>query len=375
MKRTISLLLAFVLMITLAVPAFAADSTGFTDVAAGAWYADAVSFVQSRGLMAGTGNNRFSPDSPITRAMLVTILYRSAGSPAVSTSAGFTDVRQDYYTDAVNWAAANDVVSGYGNGRFGVNDNVTRQDVAAILWRQEGRPDASSQDFVDESSIASYAATAVDWARANGIISGKGGNRFYPRGNATRAEIATMMKNYIEYKASTEPTPPTPPTPSSSKTLVVYFSATGSTERVAGYIADATNADTFELTPSDPYTSEDLNWTVSGSRVNREHEDESLRDIKLVANTVENWEDYDTVFIGYPIWWGIAAWPVDTFVKANDFTGKTVIPFCTSSSSGLGESGQLLADMAGTGDWQEGQRFSSGASESTVAAWVESLDK
>lgn len=225
-------------------------------------------------------------------------------------------------TNAVNWAAANEVVSGYGNGRFGVNDNVTRQDVAAILWRQEGRPAANVQDFVDESSIASYAATAVDWARANGIISGKGGNRFDPRGNATRAEIAAMMKNYIEYKESTEPTPPTPPTPSGSKTLVVYFSATGSTERVAGYIAGELDADTFELIPSNPYTSEDLNWTTPGSRVNREHEDESLRNIPLVQSTVSNWDDYDTVFIGYPIWWGIAAWPVNNFITANDFIGK-----------------------------------------------------
>ena len=107
----------------------------------------------------------------------------------------------------------------------------------------------------------------------------------------------------------------------------------------------------------------------------REHDDESLRDIELVADAVENWDSYDTVFIGYPIWWGIAAWPVDGFVEANDFTGKTVIPFCTSSSSGLGESGELLAEMAGTGDWQEGQRFRSGASESDVAAWVENLEK
>lgn len=102
MKRSLSVLLAFILMISLAVPAFAAGSTGFTDVAAGDWYAEAVSFVRSRGLMAGTGNNRFSPNQPTTRAMLVTILYRSAGSPAVSGSAGFTDVRNDYYTDAVN---------------------------------------------------------------------------------------------------------------------------------------------------------------------------------------------------------------------------------------------------------------------------------
>ena len=93
----------------------------------------------------------------------------------------------------------------------------------------------------------------------------------------------------------------------------------------------------------------------------------------LTASTVENWEEYDTIFLGYPIWWGIAAWPVDGFIEANDFTGKTVIPFCTSASSGLGESGQLLAEMAGTGNWLEGQRFSSSVSQEDIQAWVESL--
>lgn len=155
--------------------------------------------------------------------------------------------------------------------------------------------------------------------------------------------------------------------------LVVYYSATGNTESVAGYIAQATGGDLFEITPAEPYTDEDLNWSDENSRVTREHEDESLRDVELTATTVENWDSYDTVFLGYPIWWGIAAWPVDTFVEANDFTGKTVIPFCTSSSSGLGESGQLLADLAGTGDWQEGQRFRSSASQEDVTQWVNSL--
>lgn len=165
------------------------------------------------------------------------------------------------------------------------------------------------------------------------------------------------------------------PTDEAGKTLVVYYSATGNTENVANYIATATDGDLFELEPAEPYSDADLNWTDDNSRVVREHDDESLRDIELVADTVENWDSYDTVFIGYPIWWGIAAWPVNGFIEANDFTGKTVIPFCTSSSSGLGESGELLAEMAGTGDWQEGQRFRSGASESDVAAWVESLEK
>ena len=159
----------------------------------------------------------------------------------------------------------------------------------------------------------------------------------------------------------------------SGKTLVVYYSASGNTERVAKEIADATGGDIFEIVPEEPYSDADLNWTVDGSRVNREHDDEALRDVPLTTTEVASWDDYDTVLIGYPIWWGIAAWPVNNFVKNNDFTGKTVIPFATSSSSGMGESGHLLEEMAGTGNWQEGQRFSSGASESTVNDWVSSL--
>lgn len=155
--------------------------------------------------------------------------------------------------------------------------------------------------------------------------------------------------------------------------LVAYYSATGNTERVAQTIADATGGDLFEIEPTEPYTDEDLNWNNEDSRVSREHEDESLRDVPLVNTTVENWDDYDTVFIGYPIWWGIAAWPVDGFVEANDFSGKTVIPFATSASSGMGQSGELLADLAGTGDWQDGMRFSSGAGDDEVQEWVETL--
>ena len=158
-----------------------------------------------------------------------------------------------------------------------------------------------------------------------------------------------------------------------SNVLVVYYSASGNTETAANYIAQATGGDIFEITPAEPYTSDDLNWTDDNSRVSREHEDESLRDVELTTTEVENWDSYDTVFIGYPIWWGIAAWPVDGFVEANDFSGKTVIPFCTSSSSGLDQSGELLAQLAGTGDWQEGQRFRSSASQEDVNEWVDSL--
>ena len=174
--------------------------------------------------------------------------------------------------------------------------------------------------------------------------------------------------------SSTTPAESEPETqPETGKTLVVYYSASGNTERVAKDIAEAAGAELFEIVPTEVYTSEDLNWTNPDSRVSREHDDESLRDVPLTTTEVPDWDSCDTVFIGYPIWWGIAAWPVDTFVKNNDFTGKTVIPFATSSSSGMGQSGSLLADMAGTGEWQEGQRFSSGVSSDDVQSWVNGL--
>ena len=174
--------------------------------------------------------------------------------------------------------------------------------------------------------------------------------------------------------SSTAPAESEPETqPETGKTLVVYYSASGNTERVAKDIAEAAGADLFEIVPTEVYTSDDLDWTNPDSRVSREHDDESLRDVPLTTTEVPDWDSYDTVFIGYPIWWGIAAWPVDTFVKNNDFTGKTVIPFATSSSSGMGQSGSLLADMAGTGEWQEGQRFSSGVSSDEVQSWVNGL--
>lgn len=157
------------------------------------------------------------------------------------------------------------------------------------------------------------------------------------------------------------------------KTLVVYYSAEGHTKDVAGYIAKATNGDVLELQPAQPYTDADLNYRDDNSRVVKEHNDPSLQNVALVKDKVDNWADYDTVFVGYPIWWGIAAWPVNNFVKDNDFSGKTVIPFATSASSGLGDSGKRLQQLAGTGNWLEGKRFSSNASESDVQSWVKSL--
>lgn len=160
---------------------------------------------------------------------------------------------------------------------------------------------------------------------------------------------------------------------SGNKILVVYYSAQSHTKAVAEKIAKNLNADFFEIIPEEIYTTEDLNWNNNNSRVSKEHNDESLRDVKLVKEKVDNWEDYDTVLIGYPIWWGSAAWPVDTFVKANDFSGKTVIPFCTSASSSLGQSGKLLEKEANSGNWLEGHRFTSNPSDSDINQWTDNL--
>lgn len=159
---------------------------------------------------------------------------------------------------------------------------------------------------------------------------------------------------------------------SESSILVAYYSAQGHTESVANTLADELNADTFVITPTQPYTREDLNYNNDDSRVSTEHLDEN-RHVELETITPDNFDSYDTILIGYPIWWANAAWVIDDFVTENDFSGKTVIPFCTSASSLLGESGTLLADMAGTGDWQEGIRFSSSVDEEEVRQWANEL--
>ena len=375
LKRMGAALLSLALISSLNLNALAAvEDTGYADVDAGSWYAQAVEYVRDNGLMSGTSDAQFSPSGTMTRVMLAQTLYRAAGSPAVSGSDAFTDTQADaWYADAVLWATQEGIISGYGGGLFGTNDPVSREQIAVILWRDAGSPEAQAgAPFADEGSIASWAGQAVDWAQSSGILSGRENNRFDPQASATRAEVAVMLRAYRTMGAPE--TPETPETPAEeSNVLVVYYSATGNTERVANGIAQATGGDLFELTPADPYTDDDLNWTDENSRVVQEYENPEERDVELTAYTPDNWADYDVVYIGYPIWWGIAAWPVDGFVEANDFTGKTVIPFCTSSSSGLGESGQRLAQLAGTGTWLEGERFRSGASQEDVTAWVESL--
>ena len=375
LRRMGAMLMALALVLSLSVTAFAAvEDTGFSDVAADDWFAASAVYVRDNGIMNGTSATTFNPGGTTSRGQITAILYRAAGSPAVSGGSAFQDVADTaYYADAAVWASANGIVTGYADGTFGPDDPITRQQLAAILWRYAGSPAAPvGADFADESAIASYASTAVDWARDTGVITGRDGNLFDPNGRATRAQAAVILHRYLELLGSdTEETPDASDEP---RVLVAYFSATGNTESVANTIAHLTGGDLFAITPADPYTSDDLNWTDENSRVVYEYENPEARDVELAEDTVDNWDEYDVVFIGYPIWWGIAAWPTDSFVEANDFTGKTVIPFCTSSSSGLGQSGDLLAELAGTGNWLEGQRFRGSASEAEIQTWLDSLE-
>ncbi len=166
--------------------------------------------------------------------------------------------------------------------------------------------------------------------------------------------------------------PSTTETASEPTTLVVVYSATGNTMEAAEIIANETGAEIFEIEPENPYSSEDLNYSDPDSRVSKEHDDPALRQVALQAVQPENWENVDTVYLGYPIWWGIAAWPVSSFVEGVDFNGKTVYPFCTSASSGLGSSAEDLQAAANGGDWEEGIRFSSSPNQEEVVEWVQS---
>ena len=173
-------------------------TTGCTDVSESAWYYDAVRFAIENGLMNGIGNNLFAPGANLSRAQLTQILYNKEGKPTVDGMGSFTDVKGAWYSDAVIWATERNIVSGYGNGLFGPNDNITREQLAVMLWRYAGKPIASTNlTFSDTDQISDFAQSAIRWAVENKILNGKGSNILAPKSFATRAEVAQMLKNYL----------------------------------------------------------------------------------------------------------------------------------------------------------------------------------
>lgn len=180
------------------------SETKFNDVSANDWFASAVDYVTGKGMMNGTADNTFSPKANTTRGMVVTVLYRLENQSSTS-AASFTDVASGaYYANAVAWANANGIVSGYGSGKFGPNDKVTREQLAAILYRyaQYKKYDVSGANsldgYTDVQSVSSYAVPALQWANAAGVVTGKSGSKLDPKGNATRAEVAAMLMRFCE---------------------------------------------------------------------------------------------------------------------------------------------------------------------------------
>ena len=199
------LFLTLALALGLTIPAFAAvDDTGFSDVDANAWYAEAVMYCREHNLMAGIGNDQFAPESNLTRAQFATVLYRIEGTPAVTGTDAFTDTPDGaWYSDAVLWVSQQNLISGYGGGLFGSNDPVSREQMTTILWRYAGSPAVDgTSDYTDETSIASYAAAAVDWASVNNIVMPASTGVFAPKSEASRAHIAAALMNFSRAQQS-----------------------------------------------------------------------------------------------------------------------------------------------------------------------------
>lgn len=312
----------------------AQGTSEFTDIPSGAGYAQAVEWCREQGLMAGVGGSRFDPEGALTRAMLATTLYRAAGRPSTDTQSHFTDtIKGEWYYDAVTWADAGGYMKGYDNGLFGTNDPVSIEQLDVILGRYTG----------------SGPAWTGDPAKAQA---------------ATRAQVAVALYNALKDR-SEEPVRET------SRTLVAYFSATNTTRPLAEYAADILNADLYEIVPEDPYTDADLVYYTNG-RADQEQNAPSAR--PAISGSVDNMADYDVVFLGYPIWHGQAPRIISTFLESYDFTGKTIVPFCTSHSSGIGSSDTNLHSLASGANWLPGRRFAAGTTRETMETWIGGLD-
>ena len=375
-KRVLSLLLSVLLPFSLGATALA-EKVRFADVSENAWYAEAVQAVREANLMNGVGDNRFEPDGVFTRAQLATVLYNMAGNPEVHGEDAFTDTASgQWYSDAVLWASQNGIVSGYGDGRFGTTDATTQEQMAVMLWRNAGSY-VLGAEYADENGVekeaSSWAVKAVRWARVDGLLTEK--IAFAPKAAATRAQVADMIYRYLQllekFRDADAVSGATAKADADMEVLVAYFSCTGNTEKIAGYIAEELGATIYCIVPETPYTADDLNYGNSSSRTAAENSDPDAR--PAISGSVEDMADYDVVFLGFPIWYGQAPKIMYTFVESYDLSGKTMIPFCTSGSSGIASSAASLSRCAPDADWQSGNRFSGTASRDSVQRWIDGL--
>lgn len=383
-KKFFSLVLAFVLAFSLSIPAFAAvEDTGFSDVDAGAWYAEAVMYCREHGLMAGTSATTFAPESNLTRAQLATVLYRIEGEPAVTGTDAFTDTPDGaWYSDAVLWASQKEVMSGYGGGLFGPNDPVTREQMTAILWRYAGSPAANPANLSDAGSVASYAVPAVNWAVSNSVVAPISGTAFAPKDNATRAQVAAALMNYDRMAQPA----------GDAKILIAYFTVpetsgvdavaqasrvvengevVGNVEFIANTIQEETGGDIFAIETVQTYPGEHqalLDFAAAEMAANARPE---------LSTSISNLSDYDVIFLGYPIWNADLPMPVYTFLDTYDLSGKTVIPFTAHGGSGFaGTISTVASQEPGAQVERNGfsvSRNSVSAAKGDIVDWVQGL--
>lgn len=243
MKRVLSILLVVAITLGMFVTMASAEEV-FSDVSASAWYAEDVAFVAEKGLMNGTGNNQFSPNNATTRAMVATILWRLAGSPAPKASSGFVDVPDGkWYSDAIAWMKEVGLTNGKSNNKFGTDDPITREELATFLFRYweafDKKPDevpyfANYGQFIDAANISDWAQKAISWAVGRRIILGNDKQEVNPKGNATRAEFAAMLHRYID-PSITEPEDPNKP---NDEVTLVDFIHRGEPERPQYYVGE-----------------------------------------------------------------------------------------------------------------------------------------
>lgn len=215
-----------------------------------------------------------------------------------------------------------------------------------------------------ESTQSDSSATDSSTESPNPVVADKA------ESDSTDVSAANNTGNSNETGASPEDTQNETPE-AHSEVLVVVFSATGTTKGVAEKIAAIENADLYEIVPAEPYSSDDLNYNDSSSRSTKEQNDKSVR--PAIGSEAIDLSGYTTIYIGFPIWWGEEPRIMDTFVESYDFTGITLIPFCTSSSSGIGRSGPNMEALAGSGTWLDGKRFSGSVSEADLQSWIAGL--
>lgn len=272
--------------------------------------------------------------------------------------------------------------SGNNDGGNVLSDgNITTESISDNTLSLLGETDDTSlPDESDENNNATYTNQSSESSKS----SNKEDTRF-PE-NTTKSEDTEKKPEAIKPSDAkpqnpassdmskpeeTKPKEPATPNPQRSNILVVYFSATGTTRSLAEYAADILNADIYEIVPENPYTEEDLAYYTDG-RADREQNDSSAR--PAISGGVENMEQYDTIMLGYPIWHGQAPRIISTFLESYDFSGKTIVPFCTSHSSGIGSSDVSLHALAEEADWLKGRRFAGGTSRSAIEEWIKGLD-